>query len=99
MNKLVPADGLKCVLTFPVLHQQYSIFFLNVFSDHTQENIYIYIELDQIWLYCVWLQETLECGFTLKCVHDMIRTYIPMNSTEKKYSHHSSIIWPNWLNG
>ena len=71
MNKLVPADGLKCVLTFPVLHQQYSIFFLNVYSD-------------QETLEC-GLQETLECGFTLKCVHDMIRTYIPMNSTEKKY--------------
>ena len=41
---------------------------------------------------------TIECGFTLKCVRDMIRTYSQMHRIDK-YSQHSSIIWPVWLNG
>ena len=45
-----------------------------------------------------WIQATIECGFTLKRVRDMIRTYSQMHRTEK-YSQHSSIIWPVWLNG
>ena len=32
-----------------------------------------------------------ECGFTLKCVRDMTRTYSQMHRTDK-YSEHSSII-------
>ena len=44
------------------------------------------------------IQATMECGFTLKRVRDMIRTYSQMNRTVK-YSQHSSIIWPVWLNG
>ena len=40
----------------------------------------------------------IECGFTLKRVRDMIRTYNQMHRTDK-YSQHSSIIWPVWLNG
>ena len=44
------------------------------------------------------IQATIECGFTLKRVHDMIRTYSQMHGTDK-YSQHSSIIWPVWLNG
>ena len=39
------------------------------------------------------IQATIECGFTLKRVHDMIRTYSQMHRTDK-YSQHSSIIWP-----
>ena len=35
---------------------------------------------------------------TLKRVRDMIRTYSQMHRTDK-YSQHSSIIWPVWLNG
>ena len=42
-----------------------------------------------------WLQ--LERGFTLKRVRD-IRTCNQMQRTDK-YSQHSSIIWPVWLNG
>ena len=38
-------------------------------------------------------QATIECGYTLKRVSDMIRTYIQMSHTEK-YSEHSSTIWP-----
>ena len=38
-----------------------------------------------------------KCGFTLKCVHDMLRTCSQMNRTDK-YLQHSSIIWPVWLN-
>ena len=44
------------------------------------------------------IQATIECGFTLKCVRDMTRTYSQMHRTDK-YSEHSSIIWPVWPNG
>ena len=44
------------------------------------------------------IQATTECGFTLKRVRDMIRTYSQMHRTDK-YSQHSSIIWLVWLNG
>ena len=37
------------------------------------------------------------CRFTVKRVRDMIRTYGQLHSTDK-YSQHSSIIWPVWLN-
>ena len=39
----------------------------------------------------------IECGFTLKCVCDMIRTYSQMHYIDN-YSQHCSIIWPVWLN-
>ena len=39
----------------------------------------------------------IECRFTLKCVHDMIITSSQMQRTDK-YSQHSSIIWPIWVN-
>ena len=45
---------------------------------------------------CNWIQR--ECGFSLKHVRDMTRTYSQMHRTGK-YSEHSSIIWPVWLNG
>ena len=35
---------------------------------------------------------------TLKRVRDMVRPYSQMHCTDK-YSQHSSIIWPVWLNG
>ena len=44
------------------------------------------------------IQATMECGFTLKRVRDMTRTYSQMHRTDK-YSQHSPIIWPVWLNG
>ena len=44
------------------------------------------------------IQATIECGFTLKRVRDMTRTYRQMHRTDK-YSEHSSIIWPVWPNG
>ena len=44
------------------------------------------------------IQATIKCGFTLKRVRDMTRTYSQMHRTDK-YSEHSSIIWPVWLNG
>ena len=37
------------------------------------------------------IQATIECGFTLKHVRDMTRTYSQMHRTDK-YSEHSSII-------
>ena len=47
---------------------------------------------------CNWTFRQLECGFTLKRVRDVIRTYSQMHRTDK-YSQHSSVIWPVWLNG
>ena len=44
------------------------------------------------------IQVTIECGFTLKRVRDMTRTYSQKHHTDK-YSEHSSIIWPVWPNG
>ena len=44
------------------------------------------------------IQATIECGFTLKRVRDMIRRYSQMHRTDK-YSEHSSIIWSIWPNG
>ena len=38
------------------------------------------------------------CGFTLKCVRDMIITYSQTHRTDK-FSQYSSINWPVWLNG
>ena len=40
----------------------------------------------------------IKCGFTLKRVLDMIRTYSQLHRTDK-YSEHSSIIWSVWANG
>ena len=44
------------------------------------------------------IQATIERGFTLKRVHDMIRAYSQMHSTDR-CSQDSSITWPVWLNG
>ena len=44
------------------------------------------------------IQATIECGFTLKCMYNMIRSYSQIHHTDK-YSQHSSIIWPVLLNG
>ena len=38
-----------------------------------------------------------DCGFNLKFVHDMTKTYSQMHSKDK-YSHLSSIIWWLWSN-
>ena len=53
------------------------------------------------WIHILYLPEcqgTIEWWFTLKRVRDMIRTYSQIHSIDK-YSQHSSIIWPVWLNG
>ena len=44
------------------------------------------------------IQATIECRLTLKRVREMIRKYSQINHADK-YSHHSSIISPVWLNG
>ena len=52
----------------------------------------------QFWqLYSLQL-DFKKCQFTLKRVGDMIRTYSQKHRSDK-YSQHSSIIWPIWLNG
>ena len=43
------------------------------------------------------IQVTIECGFTLKCVCDMIRTYSQMHHTDE-HSQHNLVILPVWLN-
>ena len=43
------------------------------------------------------IQATIGCGFTLKCIRDMIRTYNQMHRTDK-YSQQISIIWLVWPN-
>ena len=43
------------------------------------------------------IHSTVECGFTLKLVCDMIKTYNQMHHKDK-YSQHSWIIWPVWPN-
>ena len=44
------------------------------------------------------IQTTIACGFIMKCVRDMTRTYSQMRCADK-YSEHSSIIWQAWPNG
>ena len=44
------------------------------------------------------IQADIELGINLKLVHNMIRTKSQMHRTDK-YSQHSLIIWPTWLNG
>ena len=44
------------------------------------------------------IQANIECGFTLKSTHDMIRTYSQMPCADN-YSQRSSIILPVWPNG
>ena len=67
-----------------------------------------YFSVRCIWPYVIMLrtcqskefldiQATIECRFTLKRVRYIIITYSQMHRTEK-YSQHSSIIWPIWLN-
>ena len=50
----------------------------------------------EVWLHSD-IQATLECGFTLKRVRNMIRTDSQMHRTDK-YSQDSSIIWPVGIN-
>ena len=44
------------------------------------------------------IQANIECGFTMKHVCDMTRTYSQMHRTDK-FSQLSSIIWSVWPNG
>ena len=44
------------------------------------------------------IQATIDCGFTLKRVRDMTRTYTQMHRTDN-YSENSCIIWPVGPNG
>ena len=44
------------------------------------------------------IKATIEGGFTLKCVCNMIRRYSQLHHTDK-FSEHSSFIWSVWPNG
>ena len=57
----------------------------------------------QIWcllraMSSLTFRHTIECGFTLKLVCDMIITYSQIHRADK-CSQDSSIIWSVWLNG
>ena len=59
---------------------------------------YLYGVFDCMFLSChEHIQAYIECGFTLKRVRDMTRTYGQMHCTDK-YSQHSSVILPVWPN-
>ena len=64
---------------------------------------YLYGAFDCLLLLChvrvseLIFTQTIECRFTLKLVRNMMITYSQLISTDK-YSQHSSIIWPVWLN-
>ena len=62
----------------------------------------IFTEKNNVYQHCTSYASAVRKSestlFTLKCVCDMIRTYSQMHHTDK-YSQHSSIIWPVWLNG
>ena len=57
----------------------------------------------QIW-HLLWarsfliFRQTIECRCSLNLVQDMIIIYSQMHCKDK-YSEHSSVIWPVWLNG
>ena len=44
------------------------------------------------------IKATIECGFTMKCVRDVTRTYSQMHATDK-YTEHTWTIWPVGPNG
>ena len=46
----------------------------------------------------LFIQATIECGFTLKRVRDMAETYSPMYRTDY-YSQESRVLWSVFLNG
>ena len=73
------------------ISDHFPIFFVAGYNIHIKETKERFKEFLDI-------QATIECGFTLKRVRDMTRTYSQMHRTDK-YSQHSSIIWPVWLNG
>ena len=62
--------------------------------------IYLYSELE---LQFLEILATIDCGFNLKRVHGIARTYSQMHHSKMhrtdKYSEHSLIVWPVWLNG
>ena len=69
---------------------------LTVYSYHV---MYAFQSESILWNECrMWSVDSIECGFTLERVRGMIRTYSQMHRTDK-YSQHSSVIWPVWLNG
>ena len=73
------------------ISDHFPIFFVAGYNIHIKETKERFKEFLDI-------QATIECGFTLKRVRDMTGTYSQMHRTDK-YSQHSSIIWPIWLNG
>ena len=66
------------------------------FSHKNECNCQITDKLSVLLNYASMWQQV-ECRFIPKLVCDMIITYRQMHCTDK-YSQHSSIIWPVWLN-
>ena len=70
-----------------------SAFQMNCLKNSRNPSVDLYGEIDCMFLSCH--VRVSKCGFTLKCVRDMIRTYSQLQHTGK-YSEHSSIIWSVW---
>ena len=86
------AKWLSCVVS-TYLYGAFDCMFL---SCHVRVSEWIHSEYHSEYHSESTLNITLN--MTLKRVRDMIRTYSQMHRTDK-YSQHSSIIWPVWLNG
>ena len=68
-------------------------------QNHHNNDSFVFLGfLDLVLLLCWFYLFIPECGFTLKCILDIIRTYSQVHCTDK-YSQHISIIWSVWLNG
>ena len=84
------AKWLSCVLSTSL----YGAFDCMFLSCHVRVSDFAYASRKDF----VDIQAAMECGFTPKCILDMIRTYSQMHRTDKS-SLHSPNIWPVWLNG
>ena len=81
------ARWLSCVVSF-YLYGAFDCMFL---SCHACVSACIHTFTPASSKEVIEIQATIECGFTLKRVHDMIRIYMQMHRTNK-YSQHS--FWP-----
>ena len=64
-------------------------------------NFHVWVHIESNWnipfSFMDKLRQTIECGFNLKLIRDIIITYSQMHCTDK-YLQNNSIIWPVWLN-
>ena len=93
LNHLVKlAKWWSCVMSICMVHLT-ACHYHNRFAFPSKSTLCIYSSKEFLDI-----EATIECKVTPKRVSDMIRTYSQMHFTDK-YSQHSSIIRPDWLNG